>query len=408
MTKTQKGGIKLYFILMMMHQFFYLLPQNIGPLSWFNILFLLGGGMIAWAFIRNKGRFVMGNYGYLILVIPVLIVLSAIGGYIHYDQPIIAGLGPQRLWLTTAWSYFVIMYLIRKGEITYDSFVQVIYAVVGTELVIYFAQWFLGEQNMFLNVNYNQRNGLRLYCDPNYMYVLILVALERILKKKNILLNAVYIIAIMMYILMIYKTRSFLLQIVLALGLLLLLNRDIPAKWKIVVLAVGGVCAFAYIWNTEYLRDIVAVVLRRKADPSWNARMGAYQFYIEKWTSTPYSFLFGFGYGKDSIEASRVATGVTQHFLLADNGIVGFVFCYGLVGLTWYAVYLAKIIRSGVQALKKQEAALLARILSGLIAITMGSSFFYAHYSFDMVFLIILAELMESKCGDGKLRFFPL
>lgn len=407
MNNTKRGSVVLYFILMMMHQFFYFLPENIGPLSWFNILFLLSGGMVFLVFCFGKGKFVLGEFGYIILVIPVMIILSAIGAKLHYDQNLVSGIATQRLWLTTAWIYFVIMYLIRRGEITYDSFVQVLYAVVGVELVIYFAQYFIGEGHMFLNVLYNQRNGLRLYCDPGYMFVLSLIALDNLLKKKNIAINLAYIAGILLYYVLIYKARSSILQLFLALGLVLLINRHIPRKWKIAAITAAGILGFLFIWNTDYLRDLVAVVLKQKKDLSWNARTGAYQFYLEKWVSTPYAFLFGYGYGNSGIEASRVATGVTQNFLLADNGVLGFISCYGLLGLIWYICYLAMMIRSGIRACKKQTCALLSRVLGGLIAITMGSHFFYAHYSFDMVFLIIMAELLRKERNEGKETLFP-
>lgn len=115
------------------------------------------------------------------------------------------------------------------------------------------------------------------------------------------------------------------------------------------------------------------------------------------------SILLGYGFANSNIISSMIATGVTQGYLLADNGIYGFIVSYGLIGILWLVAYEVLAVSKAFKIWRKHGSITMLSIVVVQIAILpVNVSFFYSIFAFNAVLIMCTLELLQSKYEINK------
>ncbi|MFS0603737.1 hypothetical protein [Peribacillus frigoritolerans] len=252
---------------------------------------------------------------------------------------------------------------------------------------------------MFLKVLYNYRYGtIRLYCDTAYMTLLVTFATVKFMNKEKILKNAFFIIAILAFIFIVNKGRSSSIILLLTVALIIFLSKS-KLIYKISVMTIACFVGLYVFLQTETIQEFIAIIFQNADDFTYNVRLQSQQYYMSKLSSTSGAWVFGFGYPNTTIPNSMAATGAYLGYLLADNGIYGFLFCYGLLGGIWYLYSLSVQIKSSAHLFfkKNRDSAMIVTVVIGMASIVTNVQFFYSYYSFYSVLVFIAIELLLRK-----------
>ncbi|WHY71990.1 hypothetical protein [Fictibacillus enclensis] len=394
--------ILLTLLFFFMHNCFYLVDSShkiLGIIGYQDFLFLYCFLICIYYYTRYPKNYFQGTFAKVILFVPIIVILSSFMAYAYYGQSLISGILTQRAWLITMFLYFPFMALIRNGKLNFESFLSIMYKVVFFELILYFIQYFVGESMMFLKVIYNYRYGtLRLYCDTAYMTLLATFATVKFMNKEKIIKNAFFITAVISYVFIVNKGRSACMILLLTIALVILLSKS-NIIYKIVIMVLASFLGLYVFLSTETVQEFIAIIFQSADDVTYNVRLQSQQYYLSKLNSTNGAWVFGFGYPNSTNPNSMAATGVYLGYLLADNGIYGFLFCYGLLGAIWYLYSLLVQIKSSIRLLykKSKDSAMIVTVVIGLASIVTNVQFFYSFYSFYSVLVFIAIELLFKK-----------
>ncbi|MDO5424828.1 MAG: hypothetical protein Q4F41_13990 [Eubacteriales bacterium] len=395
MFTIRKSTLMIVIVMILMHNVFYLAPNSFGPISYADFLFLFSIGVVFYYFTKDRRMLFRGNFARLVWMVPMLIFLSSFAAWYNYGQPITSGILTQRYWFSTIFLYFFFVYMIEDGKLDYDFFFRILNGIVIVELILYFTQFFIGDTFMFLNINHNYRYGtLRLYCNTNYMVLAALNALFRgCSEKKSRVFNFALTAAVILYFFLVNKGRSATIGFMIGLAMVVLFS-PVRMRYKILIGAIAFVIGLNYLWTSTLVQDFWGVVVGGQMDGTYNVRLRSQEFYMKKWQSSPVAFILGYGYGNSKIGASMVATGASQGFGYADNGLYGFVSCYGVVGLLWYLLFCSKRVLAWWKARDGKGVIVLASLIMMLTQYKTIVSYFYTQHSFEAVMVMTVIELI--------------
>ncbi|WP_026568364.1 hypothetical protein [Bacillus sp. UNC41MFS5] len=404
--KINYNTILLTMLFFFMHNCFYLVNSNskiLGIISYPDFLFLYCLFLFLFYFKMFPKGYFGGYFAKVILSIPILIILSSFMASINYGQGILSGILTQRAWLITMFLYFPLMALVRNGKLNIESFLSILYTIVFIELFLYFVQFYVGESYMFLHVLYNYRYGsIRLYTDTAYMSLLLSLATVKFMNKEKILKNAFFIAAILAYIFIVIKGRGASIFFLLTFVLIIVLSKS-KLIYKICIMVIMFLLGFYIFLQAQTVQELISIIFQNADDPTFNVRIFSQQFYLSKLSSTAGAWAFGYGYPNSTIPNSMAATGNDLGYLLADNGIYGFVFCYGFLGVVWFFYSsIVQIKYSAILFFKYKDSALIVSIVLGLATLVTNIVFFYSFYSFSSVLVFITIELLLRKYRDNN------
>lgn len=385
----------IVFLLISMHQFFYLVPNRVFGLLYDYYLFGLVTVIVIYSYRIYKNNFIWGYFRSIIILIPLIIVLSSMMASLNYGQSILSGIFTQRAWFITMLLYFPLVHLIRSKKLTLVKLEKALYFIVAIELFIYFIQFFIGAERLFLHVNSNIRyNSLRLYCNTNYMFLVFIIALQKIMKKEKVIVNSIYVISIISYILLVNKGRGISFVFLVGAVVLILLDKS-EIIYKFIILTIFGITGIKYLVKSKSIQEFIAIIISGKKDINYLVRLNSQEFFFKRWSVNLFTRIMGYGYPNSNSLISNIATGATQGYLLADNGMVGYLMCYGLLGIAIYIIYIYKLfVLSARRFINNRDPRLLAILISIVVGISTSGGFFITFYSFETVLIMIYAELL--------------
>lgn len=401
--KIDKTKIYLMLVLIAMHQGFYMIPTYIFGIMYDYILFVCVLIVDGLYLVRYKEKAIIGKFKIIPLAVPVLCLFSSLAANVNYGQSMISGLLTQRAWMSTMFLYFPFVKMIYKENLTYKKFEDVLYPVVFIELIIYFTQFLIGGSHMFLYVNHNYRyETLRLYCSTNYMFLAYIISLQMLLKKNNIKRNIAYILGILTYIVVVNKGRGEIASFLLC-GAIIILFSKTHILYKVGISLTTLCVGFLTILKSKVFNEFTAIIFKGKSDYTYSVRLFSREFFLKRWKDSILSVLIGYGYPNSNSYKANIATGATQGYLLADNGVFGYLMCYGILGVFVFLYYVATIFKCSMLRFKRDKDVLIIAILAKIIfQLSTGVDYFITFYSFGSVLIMIFCELMTSDISNRK------
>jgi hypothetical protein len=176
-------------------------------------------------------------------------------------------------------------------------------------------------------------------------------------------------------------------------------NKKISKKVVYLLLICGIV-----IWmlETDLGQYLLTALFDTSSDPSARIRVIGKELYISEISKSP---LFGRGYPYN--EAAYRAAGRYDLIYLNDNGIYGFAYIYGLLGLAWYIWLSFKMFICSFKALKKEDYRFILYTVF-LQVICANIVWWFWEFSFGLVFTIMIAmmEDYQSTNNTPKVSFY--
>ncbi len=345
--KTDKVIIMFFFILISSQSYFYLIDDKLEILK-------IQPSDLALIFALFWAAFILGSYqklnlkrmqfaGYMVFF-AALIFLSSLQSQLLFGQSIKYGLIQQRRLLIWIFVYFAIELALIKGKFNYEQLVSMIRIIGRIELAIYISQYFLYDYIHFLYVSVSSRyNDVRFYFTPTLLDFLFMIEMDFLLNKYNSkrekIKSGITIVLILFEVMIVQKFRLTTMALICCFVLCVLIKRFSKAiKFIYVMIAVLGICI---LLNTTMFRDIIEQFSLGFTDYGhFGIRADARKLYLEMLAKHPF-LGGGYPYIEDALEAS----GYYKRMYLVDNGVFGFIYIYGGVGIIWIAALWTKLIK---------------------------------------------------------------
>lgn len=279
------------------------------------------------------------HFKWIILFSLVLMITSSYQSYLQYNQNVFMGIRPQRFWIVWGLMYFPITKLLFLNKITYEKIVKIIFFIGTLELVIYISQYILQGKIQFLHVGSNDvYSTTRFYVSNIFLILLLFINLDQIFNRKKILRSALYIVAILFVIIIVGKMRMTFIAVIGAIMIGLLIWRR-GGILKVIAFSIFIVAAL-FVSNLEEVKAIFLTLNGQATVNTLNIRELGREFYLSVLKQHP---ILGGGYINTQWEPAAVASGIYNKIYWVDNGIFGFAYFYGLLGVIWVMILFGKI-----------------------------------------------------------------
>ena len=288
------------------------------------------------------------DFKWWIISIIVLIIMSSIRSNQLYRQPLILGIRAQRQFFFVYMLYFPITKLLKIGVINKEQIEKMIYRI-GTILLFLYSIYFFSNGNLkFLNYIYDYRyGGMRLRVDCCIINILLIFSLNNYIngksKTKNLFLTFFNILVCGIMI----KTRLLIVSYIFVfLAFLILWKKNLRKKLFIIIIVI---LAIPSVLNSTIIKDTIDTVLENDED---DIRTIGKAFYIGKIKESP---LTGRGFINTQWSNSFIGAKMDEKIYIVDNGIYGFLFEYGLIGLFWYVYFFICFGKKAINNYKKHN-----------------------------------------------------
>ena len=313
---------------------FYLIDTN-SYFAGVNVLdwgFLIVAGLVFFIeLVLREQKGINYRFGLLFAFTFVLSITSAIQSNNLYGQSIWLGIRPQRTFLLWALMYFVFRKCMVLEYITYEKLEKLIYRIGIIELFLYITQFLAGKSFTFLHVKYNNvYSTTRYYFNTIFLCLLLFVCLDKIFKKENVKLNLFLMISVLFEFLYVGKMRLTLISVVAAIICGFIMWRK-GGSTKILLILLG-IVSFGILSSNEVISSIIPALNGTATVDTLAIRESGRAYYISVLQKHP---ILGGGYISTDWPASVVGSGLSLGYGWVDNGIFGFAFFNGLLGVVW-------------------------------------------------------------------------
>lgn len=322
-----------------------------------------------------------------VLFITCLIIISSIVSYKLYGQGIMLGLRAQRKFFIAPLMYFPISKLLGAGVITRNDIEKIFYRVGISEIIIYTLYYLSGGSIGFLNINFDYRYGdIRLRVNSFNIEILFLIVVNNILNGKNRKGNLLIGIIDFIFIAFILKTR------LLVVGILVIAIVGIffvRKQWILKIVSVLAIiCMIPIALNLTIIKDIITTLL--EDDPNDIRKLGK-EYYIEQLQKTP---ILGRGYINTQSEEAFRGAGMDKQYYLNDNGIYGFAFMYGLIGMIWIIDIVIRCLKYGINIYKKYNDYLIFLYIcyNIIVCMNMASWYWSVNGWFTLIYMFAIID----------------
>lgn len=399
--KIKTIELQLFIILAMGMSYLYLIDDSISiaGISFEDIALILSFIWgIWWLFkLRFKPK---SHYTYRLWVIGlfVLIVLSSIQSMRLNGQSVALGLRPQRRLMFWGFLYFPLTRVVECGKLGKEGIISIVKGLGLLSLVLFIGQYFLYGRIDFLHVNnvVQLTRGLRYYFMPTLLDLLFMIELDEFVKQKGSrkIPPAVIIGMILFEVAVVQKFRMTSLGLLICLAVFIFIEKS-NSRNKIPYIFIGLI-AIVFLINTDFFQNILNAVFSGN-DATLSTRERGRLLYFSVLQQHP---ILGGGYPHGSNMNAVSMAGSNVGIYLVDNGLVGFLYIYGLVGAVWFVSLWIKLLKDGWRALNARQGAM--HFLFPLYFIVTGLT--EAHWYWEFGFLVFIVYLCIEESEKKEIK----
>ena len=385
--KIRKSYTLLAFAIFISENCFYLFEDDIYK----DIGLVIVLAWSLWTMIKFKNKknppF---RFGMCILFTLVLMLTSSLQSRLLYNQSILLGIRPQRYWITWAMTYFPIRKLMYLDYITFDDLKGLLYKIGILELILYTGQYLLAENIVFLHVHsYSTYSTSRFYFSNILLCLVLFMRLNDIFNKQNVKRNMFFIAWIILDIIQIGKMRMTFIAVSTAILFGIIMWRR-SGNYKILsvfVIAIGVVL----VSGSEVVQSILPALNGTGRSDTLEIREIGRNFYLDVIKNHP---ILGGGYINTQWRPAYIASRQSEGITWVDNGIFGFMYFYGGIGLAWAMVLFGKTLSLGRRVKNNMnEYVYLLTPIYWLVAMVSEAHWYFISF---MVFVLLIC-LMEDR-----------
>lgn len=334
-----------------------------------------------------------------ILILCVMTIVAAIQEMWLTGQSFHLGLRPQRNYLIILLSYFPIRKLFAENKIDVNKLLKLLMVVGTLSASLYIFQKITYNQISFLKVMMNTRNeSLRMYIDSSLVHVSGIVALYYFciyFKPKYIIAYAVDLI----YVFWISQGRLELLAFLFASAIGVAISRNLDMK-KLILLIVAMIAGVVFLstpfadnlWNAIQTAGTASI----EQGNTMAIRYIGRELYFNQLGQSMRTMLFGCGYPNELFHPAASKAGFYNHINLNDNGIFGFAYIYGLIGITTIILIVIKILKIVLSEIKNNSLNVIV-LMFVMMQIILSYNITFWYWKADGTFLLVIMLCMAEK-----------
>lgn len=336
--KYNKTCIILGLCWILFEQCFYLMPSTIAGIYLQDIAIIILLFYILVSSLRYGILIDTRNdkFSFLSISFEAIILIAAVVAYFHWGQDFLTSVLPERYLVVILFSYLTIKMSLGQGDVTSVQLLNMLLFLGKIELTIMIIQFFAQFAGVyFLYADYN--NSIYTYArfavDGTTVLLVVFYEISNLFSEESRKIHSlVWVFMGAIFFFLMVQTRMTLIGICIAVVIYYLtLNTTIQRK---MVMTVVLVCVAILIYNTSLFQDTINIQESGSRN-TMDIRISAMSFYVDELSDSP---LFGAGaYPSSSI--ANIDRGRDSGYNLNDNGLFGFAYMYGLIGLIW-AVYM--------------------------------------------------------------------
>lgn len=395
-------------IIIASENFLYILDGSIGIVGPITLSDLFLGIALIWAtwvmYRYQKYPTPKHSFGVLVIVGLALVLISSIQAQRLYGQNIALGIRPQRTWIVQLILYFPISKLLYNNIISLKKLKRFIIGLGTVEIVLYLAQYFIGNSLIFLNANRHAAGAFvgaydsdRYYFNTIFLCFVLFIILNELFKKKHIVRNLIHIGLILLIIAVVCKMRMNFLSVTLSIGIGILLWRR-GGSVKLAVLA-GIIIVAAFFTQLEMVQSLISVLTGKSTSATLEIRGVGRIFYLGVLSQHP---IAGGGYINTQWGPSYIASRMSEGLLVVDNGIFGFLYLYGGLGIAWVILWFIKIYKKATPLrVKTNNYIYFVMPLYWLISCVTEAPWYFNSF----MVMILFVCMMEKEYSDMQKNF---
>lgn len=257
-------------------------------------------------------------------------------------QPFMRGFIPQRGFMVCIVAAILLRRPFRTGLVDVHRLIQGLIVLGSIASVLYLLQMAVGHTVTFIHAQLGYKyGGLRLYIDGAASTVAGILSLWVCLKRGNwrYIVPSLLALAVMLFV----SKGRLELVVYLATMLVLTISAKGSARVKVLIICLFGL-AFIFFGQSRYAAEVIDSFLNSSAggnDATGVIREAGREWYQYVMSSQPYGVLLGCGYPSTLYEPAIEMAGFQYGYFLVDNGIYGYRYVYGDLGVALVLLSLA-------------------------------------------------------------------
>jgi hypothetical protein len=340
----------------------------------------------------------------LLLIIP-LIIISSLVSYYLFNQPLGASFSGQKGFVMIICTYYIFRTLILEKAITTDYLWKCLYRLSIALTGVIIVQHVVANYVRFLSVGYGRRFGIRIMDNFTYPTILLIGSLVQFFNtssKKGKIRAVIGLLMSYYHVVFVSQTRIIMVSYGVLTIVMALFYRNSPLKKITYLFLVVG--AILIVLQTDLAQYLLSALGDSSTDPSAQIRDIGRAYYLSEIIKTP---LVGRGYPLGGSALAYQASGANNNIYLNDNGIFGFAYIYGIIGIIWYVWLTIKMFICSFKAVSKGDYRFLLFTVY-LQVICVNIIHWYWRFSFVVVFTIMLVLMEEciNYVSDHKVSLY--
>lgn len=328
-----------------------------------------------------------------------LVLLSSVQSNLLCGQSLFNGIAPQRWVWIWAFMYFPLRKCIYYEQIDRDDFILMLLAIGVCQLVLWSTQFFLGDKILLTHVGRGMRSGrTRYYYHPILLDFLFLMSLDRFFKSSRIKKMPYAILTgwILFEVMIIQQFRATTMGLLFCLGMFCLVHVFVMEgnrKYKAISLVIGFIVVGAVL-SAPLMRSALALILENRHD----IRAVGRELYIQTFLKHP---ILGGGYPNTHYgPAMEAVTGGNKAIYLSDNGVFGFLYLYGGIGIIWLVTLWGRLLINGMRI--KKYFSELSYLLLPLFFIFVSRNEIHWYWEYGFIIFSVFLCIEDSKIDEAE------
>lgn len=360
------------------------------------------------AIILNKASLIKtiqsNSFFAFFLFIPIIVFTSSFAAHLNYSQPLWYGIRPQRFLLLFPALFFALILFFKNNPEGVGAIKTACIIIGLIECFVGFLQLVLSKQIIFLRILYNlNTNRFILMSSPILLGAFFALELffQHFAEKRNLKSFAFLLVFLIFVLFEVAVTKyrvymiSYFVSFLVSLFIFVIIRNPKIIK-KALIIVVPIVCIL-------FAAAVVFVVVKLKDDSSAMARLYGYANFISIIASYP---LIGIGFPSTLFAWSTIVSRISNKIYYVDDGLIGFVAIYGLIGLVFVLMFYYGMIKLLTKHKKNTTTLVMIVFLMSFILVSSVTVVPFFCDKNMLIIAVILATLEKQGSATKPNQFF--
>ena len=324
---------------------------------------------------------------YPALFIP-LLAISSLACYLYFGQPIGMSIRQNRYIIISFLMYYFIIMALASGKLQFSDLINSIKYMALFEICVFFFQYLLVGKVTFVYTGISNRyDSARLRVSYLLPLIFAYFALNEFMNGRKKVKNLIFTALGIGVLAVVCKHRApTMIVLVTLICAYFLWKKDYSTK--LIVFVFGLILLVTVVSSSVIVQDAIRVLTagNNAGEDNFTIRLLGQQYYFNR-LSTLNAWLVGFGEPNIYHREAYLASGVGYRFYLADNGVFGFLYCHGVVGILWLIAFFKNYFSKALYLFKQRRCyQYIIYIIFEIGNLYMGMHWYY-YYSFPFILM---------------------